>query len=73
MSKQSVEALLLKGGSNKEFRVKYDNTFSMEKFVEFAVADGFEFSVEELEEVLKENGDQFESYGNPPKKSIWLR
>ena len=73
MSKENVEELLVKGGSDKQFRVKYDNTLSMEKFVELAIADGFEFTIEELAEVLKENGDLFDSYGNPPKKSIWLR
>lgn len=73
MSKQSVEDLLIKGGSDKEFRIKYDNTLSEEKFVELAHTDGFEFTVEELIAVLRENGDMFESYGNPPKKSIWLK
>ena len=43
------------------------------KFVELAKADGYEFSVEELTAVLRENGDMFESYGNPPKKSIWIK
>ncbi len=73
MSKQSVEDLLVKGGSDKEFRIKYDNTMTKERFVEYAAADGYDFTVDELSEVLKENGDMFESYGNPPKKSIWLR
>jgi hypothetical protein len=73
MSKQSVEDLLEMGGSNKEFRVKYDNTHEKEKFVELAKADGYDFSVEELSIVLRENGDMFESYGNPPKKSIWIK
>ena len=73
MSKQSVEDLLVKGGSEKNFRIKYDNTFTEEKFVELAKEDGFDFTVEELKEVLKENGDMFDSYGNPPKKSIWLK
>lgn len=73
MSKQSVEELLIKGGSDKEFRIKYDNTLSEEKFVELAKSDGFDFTVEELIAVLRENGDMFESYGNPPKKSIWLK
>ncbi len=73
MSKQSVEDLLIKGGSDKEFRIKYDNTMTEEKFVAFAIADGYDFTVAELKEVLRENGDMFESYGNPPKKSIWLR
>lgn len=73
MSKESVEDLLVKGGSDKNFRIKYDNTFTEEKFVELAKEDGFDFTVEELKVVLKENGDLFDSYGNPPKKSIWLK
>lgn len=73
MSKQSVEDLLIKGGSDKEYRIKYDNALSEEKFVELAIADGYDFTIAELKEVLKENGDLFESYGNPPKKSIWLK
>jgi hypothetical protein len=73
MSKQSVIDLLEKGGSDKVFRIRYDNTLLIEKFVELAKTDGFDFTVEELTAVLKENGDLFESYGNPPKKSIWLK
>jgi hypothetical protein len=73
MSKESVEELLIKGGSDKEYRVKYDNALSKEAFVEAALADGYDFTVEELTAVLRENGDMFESYGNPPKKSIWLK
>lgn len=73
MSKQSVEDLLIKGGSDKEFRIKYDNALSKEKFVLYANADGYDFTEEELTQVLRENGDMFESYGNPPKKSIWLK
>ena len=71
MSKQSVENLLSKGGGDKEFRVKYDNVMSKEKFVELAIADGYDFTIEELSQVIRENGDQFENYGNPPKRSIW--
>ena len=33
---------------------------------------GFEFTVDELQEVLRMNGDSFDSYGNPPKKGIWV-
>ncbi len=73
MSKESVEELLIKGGSDKQFRIKYDNALSKESFVKEAKADGYDFTVEELTAVLRENGDMFESYGNPPKKSIWLR
>ena len=71
MSKQSVENLLSKGGGDKEFRVKYDNVMSKEKFVELAITDGYDFTIEELSQVIRENGDQFENYGNPPKRSIW--
>lgn len=71
MSKQSVNDFLSKGGEDKEFREKYDESFSMEDFVKAAVADGFDFTVAELKEVLNKNGDSFESNGNPPKKDIW--
>jgi len=73
MSIKSVEELLEKGGSDNAFKVKYDNAFTMEKFVELAIADGYDFTVEEFKAVLNENGDDFDSYGNPPKKGIWIR
>ncbi|MCW3806554.1 Nif11-like leader peptide family natural product precursor [Plebeiibacterium marinum] len=72
MSKKSVLDLLDKGADDREFRIKYDNCFSEEKFAELAKEDGFEFSAEELKEVLRENGDDFASFGNPPKKGIWV-
>ena len=72
MSKESVLDLLDKGADDREFRIKYDNIFTMEEFVELAKGDGFDFTVEELKEVLKENGDSFDSLGNPPKKLIWV-
>lgn len=72
MSKKAVLDLLDKGADDRQFRVKYDNTFSEEKFVELAKEDGFDFTVEELKQVLRENGDSFDSYGNPPKKGIWV-
>ncbi len=72
MSKENVFDLLDKGAEDRQFRIKYDNTFSMEEFAEFAKEDGFEFTVDELKAVLKENGDSFDSYGNPPKKAIWV-
>ncbi len=72
MSKENVQAFLDKGADDRKFRVKYDNCFSMEKFAAMAEEDGFEFTVEELQAVLKENGDSFDSYGNPPKKGIWV-
>ncbi|MDC7220536.1 MAG: Nif11-like leader peptide family natural product precursor [Spirochaetales bacterium] len=72
MSRQNVLDFLDKGADDREFRVKYDNCFQIDKFVEMAGEDGFEFSIEDFEKVLKENGDTFESSGNPPKKLIWV-
>lgn len=72
MSKEKVLEFLDKGAEDRSFRIKYDNTFSMEKFAVLAKEDGFEFTVDELKEVLRENGDSFDSYGNPPKKGIWV-
>ena len=71
MSKESVEELLEKGGKDKNFREKYDLVVTKEQFVELAKTDGYDFTVEELSEVVRANGDIFESYGNPPKRSIW--
>ena len=72
MSEENVQAFLDKGADDREFRVKYDNCFSIEKFCALAKEDGFEFTVEDLQAVLKANGDSFDSYGNPPKKGIWV-
>ena len=72
MSEENVQAFLDKGADDRKFRVKYDNCFSIEKFCALAKEDGFEFTVEDLQTVLKANGDSFDSYGNPPKKGIWV-
>lgn len=71
MSKKNVEDLLVAGGENEKIRLKYDVFKTMDEFVEVAAADGYEFTVEHLEEVLRESGDSFESIGNPAKKLIW--
>ncbi len=71
MSVESVEALLTKGGEDEAFRAKYNSANSKEEFVKRAIEDGFDFTVEELMKVVNGNGDTFESYGNPPKRSIW--
>ncbi len=71
MSKKTVEELLIAGGENEEIRLKYNVFKTMEEFVTVAAADGYEFSKEELEEVLQESGDSFESIGNPARKMIW--
>ncbi len=72
MSKKSVVDLLSRGGDDKQFRIKYDNALSIDMFIELAKADGYDFTAEELKEVIRENGDTFESNGNPPKKDIWI-
>lgn len=71
MSKESVKELLAKGSGDREFRVVYNSVMTKERFVEEAIAAGYDFTVDELTAVLRENGDMFESYGNPPKRSIW--
>ncbi len=71
MSKENVEKLLIAGGEDKHMREKYNEPATMEEFVEFARKDGYDFTVEELSEVLKESGDVFDKHGNPPKRSIW--
>lgn len=72
MSKENVQKFLDVGADDRKFRVKYDNCFSTEKFTEMANEDGFEFTEDELKAVLHENGDDFDSFGNPPKKAIWV-
>lgn len=71
MSKKIVEDFLIAGGSDSDMRTKYDAVKTMDAFVTMAVGDGYEFTSEELEDVLRESGDSFESFGNPPKRMIW--
>jgi len=71
MSKKNVEELLTKGGSDEAFRAKYNSAPSKEEFVKRAAEDGYEFTVEELMQVINEAGDTFDSFGNPPKRTIW--
>jgi len=73
MSLEKVEELLIKGGNDEEYRKKFDAARNKDEFIELAKADGFEFTVEELMSVLNDAGDSFESYGNPPKRSIWWK
>lgn len=72
MSVKSVISLLEKAGEDATFRVPYNAVNTMEGFVELAQKDGYDFTVAELQQVLRENGDSFDSYGNPPKRSIWM-
>lgn len=71
MSKKNVEELLIAGGSDETMRTKYDAVKSMEDFVILAAKDGYQFVKEDLEQVLRESGDSFESFGNPAKRMIW--
>jgi len=49
----------------------YDALKSMDDFVASAGSDGYDFTAEELKDVLRESGDSFDSFGNPPKRMIW--
>ncbi len=71
MAKESVENLLIAGGENETVRKKYDVIKTIDEFVTVAATDGYDFTGEELEDVLRESGDSFESFGNPAKKMIW--
>lgn len=73
MSKENVEKLLLAGGSDKKLRAKYNLIETKEAFVSEASADGFDFTIDELDAVLKEEELSFESSGNPRARDIWLR
>lgn len=73
MSKTNVVNLLLAGGADKAVRLKFNQIETKEKFVAAAAADGYEFSIDELDEVLKDEDMCFESEGNPRCRSIWLR
>lgn len=71
MSKKNVEELLIAGGADEAVRMKYDALKSMDDFIALAGEDGYEFKAEDLNLVLRESGDSFESFGNPPKRAIW--
>lgn len=71
MPKKSVEDFLIAGGESEALRMKYDAIKTMDEFVETANTEGHEFTAAELEDVLRESGDSFESFGNPPKRMIW--
>ncbi len=71
MSKKKVEELLIAGGADEKLRGKYDALKTKEEFVALAETDGYIFTVKDLDDVLRESGDAFESFGNPPKRVIW--
>ena len=71
MSKKNVEELLIAGGADESLRNKYDTLKTKEEFIAMAAADGYLFSETDLNDVLRESGDAFDSFGNPPKRVIW--
>jgi len=71
MSKKEAERLLIAGGENKSVKVKYNAIATKEEFVAEANADGYDFTVADLDAVLKESGDDFTRSGNPPARMIW--
>jgi len=71
MAKSRVEDLLIAGGESEEVRLRYDLINSKEDFVAQAVAEGYDFTIEELDQVLRESGDSFDLIGNPAKRQIW--
>jgi len=73
MAKKNVEELLIAGGESNELRLKYDSIKTKEDFVAAAVADGYDFTIDELDTVLKESGDSFDLMGNPAKRQIWWK
>jgi predicted ribosomally synthesized peptide with nif11-like leader len=71
MSKEAVISLLEKGGEDKKLRAKYDALNTKEEFVSMAADDGYEFTIPELDGVIKEAGDSWEQSGFPPRRMIW--
>ena len=73
MAKKSVEELLIAGGENEKIRMRYDVIKTKEDFVALALSEGYEFTIEEFDDVLRESGDSFDLIGNPAKRQMWWR
>ncbi|OKY76965.1 MAG: bacteriocin [Desulfobulbaceae bacterium DB1] len=71
MSKKNAESFLIAGGENHGIRAKYDAIKTKEDFVAAANGDGYDFTLGEFDEVLRESGDSFDLIGNPAKRQIW--
>lgn len=71
MAKKNVENFLIAGGSDHTLRARYDVIKTMEDFVAAANNEGYDFTIEEFQEVLREAGDSFDLIGNPAKRQIW--
>ncbi|MDF7798021.1 Nif11-like leader peptide family natural product precursor [Pontiellaceae bacterium B1224] len=71
MAKKEAERLLIDGGASREMRLKYDTLEPKSAFVATANEEGYDFTESEFDEVLRESGDDFASFGNPRKRAIW--
>ena len=71
MAKKEAERLLIDGGDSRDLRLKYDTLEPKSAFVAEANKDGYDFTEAEFDEVLRESGDDFASFGNPRKRAIW--
>ncbi|VGO22413.1 Nif11-like leader peptide family natural product precursor [Pontiella sulfatireligans] len=71
MAKKEAERFLIAGGEDKKLRARYDQLEPKEAFVAEANREGYNYTLEEFDDVLRESGDSFESFGNPRKRGIW--
>jgi len=71
MSMKEVERLLIAGGKDKSVKIKYNAIAAKDALVAAANEEGYDFTAAELDQVLKESGDDFTTFGNPPARSIW--
>lgn len=71
MAKEEAERLMIAGAEDKDLRMRFDAIGTMPDFVAQAVSEGFDMTEDDLITVLKENGDDFASSGNPRKRNIW--
>ena len=71
MAKKNAEDFLVAGGGDHALRARFDAIKGMEDFVAAANAEGYDFTIEEFKEVLREAGDSFDLIGNPAKRQIW--
>lgn len=73
MPKADVERFLIKGGEDKAFKLKYDELEPKSAFIAEANKEGFDFTEEEFDGMLRASGDSYESFGNPRKRGIWWK
>lgn len=71
MAKKNAEDFLIAGGSDLRLRARYDAIKNLEEFVAAANSEGYDFTIAEFNEVMREAGDSFDLIGNPAKRQIW--